>query len=92
MGILGRTAASAGVKVHGIKPRPFLKYEKNGLLPDFGINELVEDVHTQKRRMAELTDAFIVLPGGFGTLEELVAIRMWSKLGKHYDRIYIWVP
>lgn len=83
MGILGKTVASAGMQVHGVKPRPFLKYEEDGLLPDFGYNELVEDLYTQKKRMAQLTDAFIVLPGGFGTLEELVAVRMWSKLGKY---------
>jgi predicted Rossmann-fold nucleotide-binding protein len=67
--------------VHGVCPRPFLKFEDGGRLPTFGKNELVEDLYSQKRRMAELTDAFIVLPGGFGTLEELVVIRMWYKLG-----------
>ena len=92
MGILGRAVASAGMQVHGVKPRSFLKYEENGLLPDFGYNELVEDLHTQKKKMAQLTDAFIVLPGGFGTLEELVAIRMWSKLGKHCGRVHVRIP
>ena len=83
MGTLGRTAAAMGAEVHGVKPRPFLKYEANGTLPDFGHNELVEDLYTQKKRMAELSDTFLVLPGGFGTLEGLMAIRMWSKLGAY---------
>ena len=81
MGILGQTASAMGVDVHGVKPRPFLKYEETGELPKFGHHELVDDLYSQKRRIAELSDAFIILPGGFGTLEEYTAIRMWSKLG-----------
>ena len=81
MGILGQTASALGVDVHGVKPRPFLKYEEGGELPQFGHHELVDDLYSQKRRIAELSDAFIILPGGFGTLEEYTAIRMWSKLG-----------
>ena len=81
MGILGQTASALGVDVHGVKPRPFLKYEETGELPQFGHHELVNDLYSQKRRIAELSDAFIILPGGFGTLEEYTAIRMWSKLG-----------
>jgi hypothetical protein len=59
MGILGRTASALGVDVHGVKPRPFLKYEETGELPEFGHHELVEDLYSQKKRMAELSDAFI---------------------------------
>lgn len=81
MGILGQTASALGVDVHGVKPRPFLKYEESGELPIFGHHELVDDLYSQKRRIAELSDAFIISPGGFGTLEEYTAIRMWSKLG-----------
>lgn len=82
MGALGKALHSMGGEVYGVKPRPFLKYEIGGVMPSFDYEvELVDDLHTQKRRMVELSDAFVVLPGGFGTLEELVAIRMWSKLG-----------
>ena len=81
MGTLGKAASALGVDVHGVKPRPFLKYEETGELPTFGHHELVDDLYTQKKRIAELTDAFIILPGGFGTLEEYTAVRMWSKLG-----------
>ena len=80
MGI-GQTASTLGVDVHGVKPRPFLRYEETGGLPEFGHHELVEDLYSQKRRMAELSDAFIILPGAFGTLEEYSTIRMWSKVG-----------
>ena len=76
MGILGQTASDLGVDVHGVKPRPFLKYEETGELPKFGHHELVDDLYSQKRRIAELSDAFIILPGGFGTLEEYTALRI----------------
>ena len=81
MGILGQTASDLGVDVYRVKPRPFLKYEETGELPKFGHYELVDDLYSQKRRIAELSDAFIILPGGFGTLEEYTALRIWSKLG-----------
>jgi predicted Rossmann-fold nucleotide-binding protein len=76
MGMVGQRVASLGGQVHGVKPLPFLKYEPTGQLPKFGINDLVGDLHTQKRRIAELADAFISLPGGYGTLEKLIAIRI----------------
>ncbi|KAI9655637.1 MAG: hypothetical protein M1831_004789 [Alyxoria varia] len=81
MGTLGQTAANLGVSVHGVKPRAFLQYEKDGKLPKFGQHELVDDLFSQKKRMVELSDAFVILPGGFGTLEEYATIRIWSKLG-----------
>jgi predicted Rossmann-fold nucleotide-binding protein len=88
MGLVGHRVASLGGRVHGIKPRPFLKYEPTGQLPTLGTNELVDDLHTQKRRIASMVDAFIFLPGRFGTLEELVAVRMWSKLGE-FNAIFL---
>ena len=81
MGILGQTASTLHVHVHGVKPRPFLRYEETGGLPEFGHHELVEDLYSQKRRMVELSDALVILPGGFGSLEDYSTIRMWSKLG-----------
>ncbi|KAJ4482346.1 hypothetical protein J3R30DRAFT_3458606 [Lentinula aciculospora] len=80
MGRVSRTLAELGGEVIGIKPTPFLKYS-NGKLPEWGYNELVPDIHTQKARMAELSDGYLFLPGGFGTLEEFCAFRMWRKLG-----------
>ncbi|KAJ3856466.1 hypothetical protein EV368DRAFT_78641 [Lentinula lateritia] len=80
MGRISRTLAELGGDVIGIKPTPFLKYS-NGKLPEWGYNELVPDIHTQKARMAELSNGYLFLPGGFGTLEEFCAFRMWRKLG-----------
>ena len=50
-----------------------------------GLSELhvVKDMHTRKAKMAELSDAFIALPGGFGTLEELFEVTTWSQLNYH---------
>ncbi|MCJ1473929.1 hypothetical protein MMC13_002585 [Lambiella insularis] len=81
MGIFARALHDAGGTVRGFKPRAFLQYEPDGVLPAWGHIELVEDIHTQKRRMAELSDAFVIFPGGLGTLEEFVAVQMWVKLG-----------
>ena len=53
-----------------------------------GITELrvVESMHERKALMAELSDAFIALPGGLGTLEELFEVRTWAQLGLHASR------
>jgi uncharacterized protein (TIGR00730 family) len=45
--------------------------------------EVVEDMHLRKSRLAELSDAFIALPGGFGTLEELFEMLTWAQIGLH---------
>lgn len=45
--------------------------------------ELVPDMHTRKARMAELADAYLVLPGGYGTLEELFEVVTWAQLSIH---------
>lgn len=82
MGRISRTLAELGGDVIGIKPRPFLKYS-NGKLPEWGYNELVPDIHTQKARMAELSNGYLFLPGGFRTLGEFCAFRMRRKLGEY---------
>jgi len=50
-----------------------------------GLSELhvVDSMHTRKRTMAELSDAFVALPGGLGTLEELFEVLTWAQLGIH---------
>ncbi len=45
--------------------------------------EVVETIHQRKARMAELSDAFIALPGGYGTFEELFEILAWAQIGLH---------
>lgn len=86
MGVFARALYDAGGSVRGFKPRAFLQYEPDGVLPAWGHIELVEDIHTQKRRMAELADVFVIFPGGLGTLEEFVAVQMWVKLGMSGSR------
>lgn len=83
IGLMGASSLSAhehGGKVFGIMPR-FL-VEREGF-PHYGEQILVDDMHERKRRMYEESDAFLVLPGGIGTLEEAVEIMTWRQLGRH---------
>ena len=81
MGVLALELHRLGGRVRGVKPRSFLKYDTQRR-PDVGENEIVEDLHSQKVRMTQMSDAFLFLPGGFGTFEELGTYRMWGKLGE----------
>lgn len=81
MGALADGALSAGGEVIGIIPEifntPHLMH--NGLTR----LEIVPDMHTRKARMAQLADAFIALPGGLGTFEELFEMLTWLQIGLH---------
>jgi uncharacterized protein (TIGR00730 family) len=81
MGVVARAALAAGGRVTGIIPG-FLD-EREIALP--GLSELVvvPDMHTRKRLMFEKSDAFVALPGGIGTLEELAEQLTWIQLGRH---------
>ena len=81
MGEVARSVLEGGGKVTGIIPE-FLS-EKERMLRD--VDELIvtTDMHERKRRMFERSDAFVALPGGIGTLEELVEQLTWSQLGQH---------
>ena len=81
MGALADASLAAGNEVIGVIPR-FLDEREVG---HRGVTRLhvVETMHERKMLMADLSDAFIALPGGFGTLEELVEILTWSQLGLH---------
>jgi len=81
MGITARAALEAGGKVTGIIPG-FLDEREIAL---DGLTELtvVPDMHTRKRLMFEKSDAFVALPGGIGTLEELTEQMTWVQLGRH---------
>ena len=78
MGVLADTVMEYGGEVVGIIPR-FL-YEKE--VGHDGVNELiiVDSMHERKQKMAELSHAFIAMPGGIGTMEELFEIFTWSQL------------
>jgi len=81
MGEVARAVLDAGGYVTGIIPA-FLS-EKERMLTD--VDELIvtNDMHDRKRLMFERSDAFVALPGGIGTLEELVEQMTWAQLGRH---------
>lgn len=81
MGALADGALAAGGEVIGVIPQALVDRE----LAHSGLSELhvVESLHERKAMMAELADAFAALPGGFGTLDELLEQLTWSQLGLH---------
>lgn len=87
MGVLADAALEAGAKVTGIIPTDLKRVE----LAHAGLDELVvvESMHERKRRMFERADAFVVLPGGVGTLDETFEIITWRQLGLHGKPIVI---
>jgi uncharacterized protein (TIGR00730 family) len=96
MGIVADSALAAGAKVIGVIPQHIQSLEVEHL----GLTELhiVDSMHTRKRMMADRADAFVVLPGGFGTLDEAFEIITWKKLGLHdkpiiiFDDNHFWQP
>jgi hypothetical protein len=81
MGVVARSVLDHGGEVSGIIP-DFLK-ARELMLPDAQELIVVPDMHTRKRLMFEKADAFVALPGGIGTLEELVEQMTWAQLGRH---------
>lgn len=81
MGVVSRAALAAGAPVTGIIPHGLVMREAGGRdLPDLRI---VGSMHERKAMMAEMSDGFVVLPGGYGTLEEAVEALTWLQLGIH---------
>lgn len=87
MGVLANAVMREGGEVIGIIPEFLMKRE----LGHGGITrlEVVHSMHERKRRMAELAEAFVALPGGWGTLEELAEILTWNQLGLIARPVYI---
>jgi uncharacterized protein (TIGR00730 family) len=81
MGIVADAALAAGAKVVGVIPAALMERE----VGHRGLHELhvVETMHERKQMMAERSDAFLALPGGIGTLEELFEVWTWRQLGYH---------
>jgi uncharacterized protein (TIGR00730 family) len=81
MGVLADVALAGGAEVIGVLPAVLEGREiaHSGLT----VLELVPTMHERKARMAELADAFLVLPGGYGTLDELMEAVTWVQLGLH---------
>ncbi len=81
MGAVSRAAFAGGAAVFGIIPGPLAAKEIAG--ETIGNLEVVETMHQRKARMAQLSDAFVTMPGGIGTLEELFETISWIQLGIH---------
>jgi uncharacterized protein (TIGR00730 family) len=84
LGLMGRTAdavLAGGGKVHGVIPSALVDLE----VAHTGLTELltVANMHERKAQMTDLADAFIALPGGIGTLDELFEAWSWNALGYH---------
>jgi uncharacterized protein (TIGR00730 family) len=81
MGVLADTALAAGGEVIGVMPQALVDRE----IGHQGLTELriVGSMHDRKALMADLSDAFVAVPGGIGTLEELIEVYTWSQLGIH---------
>lgn len=81
MGIVARTVLEGGGRVTGVIPR--LLAEKEVALTSLDDLRIVDSMHERKALMAELSDGFIALPGGIGTIEEFVEVLTWAQLGIH---------
>jgi uncharacterized protein (TIGR00730 family) len=84
MGAVAEGALKAGGKVTGIIPRFLVNREATETALE-RLDELLitEDMHQRKHQMFERSDAFVALPGGIGTVEEIVEIMTWAQLGHH---------
>jgi uncharacterized protein (TIGR00730 family) len=96
MGELARAVIAHGGRVTGIIPA-FLSV-KERMLRDADELVVVDDMHQRKKLMFDKSDAFVALPGGIGTLEELVEQLTWAQLGRHSKPIVLlnidefWAP
>lgn len=81
MGVLADAALAAGADVIGVIPQALMTKE----IAHQGVSDLrvVGSMHERKALMADLSDGFVALPGGYGTLEEFCEVVTWSQLGLH---------
>jgi uncharacterized protein (TIGR00730 family) len=80
MGVVANAALASGGRVIGVAPRPIADKVGHHTLTELHI---VGSMHERKQKMFDLSDAFIALPGGMGTLEELFELLTWAQLGMH---------
>jgi uncharacterized protein (TIGR00730 family) len=87
MGALADSVMKNGGEVNGVIPKLLLEWEKQHR----GITELIisDDMHERKRTLYSLCDAAMILPGGFGTMDELFEILTWNQLTIHDKRIFL---
>jgi hypothetical protein len=87
MGAMAREMLDAGGKVTGVIPKFLTDLE--GTFEDVTELVITDDMHDRKRQMFERADGFVALPGGIGTLEELVEMMTWLQLGRHAKPIVV---
>ncbi len=87
MQVVASSCLAHGGRVIGVIPEVLVDKE----VAHHGITELhvVDTMHTRKRLMGEKADAFLILPGGFGTMEEMFEVLAWQTLGLHTKRIVL---
>ncbi|KAJ7971647.1 Cytokinin riboside 5'-monophosphate phosphoribohydrolase [Quillaja saponaria] len=81
MGLVSEAVHDGGRHVLGVMPKSLMPREITG--KPIGELRTVSDMHQRKAEMARQADAFIALPGGYGTLEELLEVITWAQLGIH---------
>ncbi|KAK8584564.1 hypothetical protein V6N13_138523 [Hibiscus sabdariffa] len=81
MGLISQAVYDGGRHVIGVIPKTLMPREITG--ETVGEVKAVADMHQRKAEMARQSDAFIALPGGYGTLEELLEVTTWAQLGIH---------
>lgn len=86
MGALAHSVLDHGGEVTGVIPEFLLKKERAARSHPMIITR---DMHERKRKMFEMADAFVALPGGIGTLEELIELLTWGQLGRHSKPVLI---
>jgi uncharacterized protein (TIGR00730 family) len=81
MGVVADAALEGGGQVFGVIPKALYRRE----IAHSGLTQLfeVDSMHDRKQLMFELADAFVALPGGLGTVEELTEVATWAQLGMH---------
>jgi uncharacterized protein (TIGR00730 family) len=87
MGAVAEAVLANGGKVLGVMPKVLIEWEQQ----HEGLTELaiVSDMHSRKKMIYDMSDAAIVLPGGFGTLDEFFEMITWNQLKIHDKKIYI---
>jgi uncharacterized protein (TIGR00730 family) len=87
MGVVANTVLAKGGIVRGVIPQALVGWEHQ----HDEISELfvVDDMHVRKRKLYDLCDGAIILPGGFGTLDELFEILTWNQLSIHDKKIFV---
>lgn len=88
MGTIADAVLAAGGQVTGVVPR--LLVEKEAAYLALADLHLVDSMHERKMRMADLADAFVSLPGGYGTLDETFEMATWAQLSLHAKPVVLW--